>query len=175
MDTAQIINGVINATGQPRDQITILDIRDRNITELPLGIFDQLVNLQILSLYNNRITNLPPNIFDQLVNLQTLWLDNNQITNIPPNIFDQLTNLQYLNISSTQIIDLPEYIFDNIIKLQVLYLGGNPALKYIHESTLQYLQTHEIKIWKNYHGRLFNINTLEVYNDNDHGCKGMMN
>ena len=93
---------------------------------------------------------------------------------LSPDIFDHLADLRELHLNNTQITDLPEYIFDNIKNLRSLYIGGNPELKYIHESTLHYLKTSKIKIYKSCYSELFNINTLEPYND-DHGCKGMMN
>ncbi|XP_056007817.1 carboxypeptidase N subunit 2-like [Ostrea edulis] len=97
-----------------------LELGGNQITVIPNGIFDIMVNLQYLYLYTNQITVLPTGIFNTLVNLKYLYFHENKITVLPDGMFDTLVNLQRLILSSNKITTLPDGIFDTLVNLHEL-------------------------------------------------------
>ncbi|XP_048757021.2 slit homolog 2 protein-like [Ostrea edulis] len=104
----------------------ILNLKRNQITILPDGILDTLINLQYINLRWNLITTLPEAIFDRLVNLLALSLRDNRITTLPRGIFDNLVNLTTLYLSNNQITTLQKQGFGRLMKLQTIAVDGNP-------------------------------------------------
>ncbi len=122
-----------------------LDLRSRNLMEIPEEIFDlewleflylsvnkikeippaltNLINLTGLYLSGNEIKEIPPALTN-LINLTSLDLGFNQIKEIPPAITN-LTNLTYLILDNNQIKEIPSAL-TNLINLTSLDLSGNP-------------------------------------------------
>ncbi len=105
--------------------ITVLDLTNKNITELKPGDFDGMPNLDALGLDNNEFTTLPDNIFQYLTNLRTLFISNTNLNSLPITIFDTFTNLNVLNLSSNELNSIPDGIFDNLTKLVILDMSNN--------------------------------------------------
>ena len=100
-------------------------------TDIALGTFNNLSNLQELWLYDNQLKKIQPGIFaqgtfgDNLRNLQSLSLSNNQIKKIEQGIFYNLLNLKDLYLSKNHIQELQPGIFNNLPRLVNIYLNNN--------------------------------------------------
>ena len=105
--------------------ITGLNLTDNQLTTLPPGIFNTLVNLNALYLEKNKLIALPSGIFITLDRLGMLTLDHNQLTTLPAGIFDHLDNLKLLNLSDNQLTTLQPGIFDDLSNLKWLILDNN--------------------------------------------------
>lgn len=90
--------------------LTVLDLTDTGLTELPGDIFDHLRNLAELSLGQNRLTRLP----DGLSSLSELWwldLADNELTAAPFSLVGELPpKLSYLNLTGNKIRNMPKIL-----------------------------------------------------------------
>ncbi|PRM94293.1 hypothetical protein CJ673_07290 [Aliarcobacter cryaerophilus] len=89
------------------ENITELDICDKNINEIPPQI-ENLSNLLVVLADCNNIKELPLELF-KLKSLSMLSLSNNNISEIPHEI--EKVNIFYLDISNNPIKTLPEIIY----------------------------------------------------------------
>ena len=105
--------------------ISALDLGSLGITEITVGDFRGLGNLQTLRLNNNSLTALPADVFDGLANLQALRLNNNSLTALPEDAFDGNGNLQELSLARNKLTALPTDVFDGLANLQALHLNNN--------------------------------------------------
>ena len=95
---------------------------NNQIRELQPGTFNNLPNLYRLYLQNNQIRELQPGIFDNLPKLNSLFLYRNQIQELQPGTFNNLPNLIYLSLLYNQIRESPPDLFNNVPRLQVFYI-----------------------------------------------------
>ncbi len=108
-------------------------------------MFNSLANLENLYLDSNEITNIPNGLFDNLISLKLLGLIFNKINlkrmslcknkiefqeDIDPNIFKSLRKLTCLHLYNNQISILPEEIFKNLLSLKELDLANNHIMSY---------------------------------------------
>nr|AIO08255.1 variable lymphocyte receptor C [Petromyzon marinus] len=103
-----------------------LRLDSNKLQTLPSGVFDQLTELGTLSLLNNQLKSLPPRVFDSLTKLTRLDLQGNQLQSIPKGVFDRLTNLQELRLYNNQLQSVPDGAFDSLAQLSDLQLDNNP-------------------------------------------------
>lgn len=73
------------------------------LKDLPVGIFDNLQNLEILKLSQNKLTTLNPKLFEKLTKLRDLSIGDNKIEDLPPNVFKNLVNLEALKVYSNKL------------------------------------------------------------------------
>lgn len=126
-------------------QLAILEIRDNEITEIPVEIgllknlrrlefqgneimklpeeIGSLTNLTRLWLYDNKLTSVPAEL-GQLTNLTELDLSGNQLTTVPAEL-GRLTNLTALRLSRNRLMSVPAEL-GKLTKLKKLFLDGNP-------------------------------------------------
>ncbi|MEM9149648.1 MAG: leucine-rich repeat domain-containing protein [Cyanobacteria bacterium P01_F01_bin.3] len=107
-----------------RENATELDLSDRDLTELPTGLF-QLKKLKSLDLSGNKLTTVPKEL-GQLQNLTRLSLFNNQLTTVPKEL-GQLQNLTELYLFSNQLTTVPKEL-GQLQNLTELYLHDNDKL-----------------------------------------------
>uniref|UniRef100_A0A665WD06 Slit homolog 3 (Drosophila) n=1 Tax=Echeneis naucrates TaxID=173247 RepID=A0A665WD06_ECHNA len=92
------------------------------ITELPKGLFDGLVSLQLLLLNANKINCLRVNTFQDLQNLNLLSLYDNKLQSISKGLFTPLRSIKTLHLAQNPFMCdchlkwLADYLFDNPIE-----------------------------------------------------------
>ena len=103
-----------------------IDLGENELSNLPVGIFQNLPEVFFLSLDNNQLTSLPNGIFDNVYGAwYALMLNNNQLTTLPNGIFDNLRGFAYLTLNDNQLTSLPIGMFDTIDELHLLDLSNN--------------------------------------------------
>jgi hypothetical protein len=107
-------------------QEIIINLNSKGYTDIALGTFNNLPNLQYLYLDYNKIKKLQLGIFDNLPNLRILSLHDNQIQELQLGIFNNLRRLHNLYLSNNLIQELLPGIFNNLKILYKLYLYNNP-------------------------------------------------
>ena len=105
--------------------LTVLDLYDNSLSDLPAGVFDGLTALRELSLSVNPLSNLPAGVFDGLTALTDLEFSNSSLSNLPAGVFDGLTALRELSLPGNALSDLPAGVFDDLTALTVLDLYDN--------------------------------------------------
>ena len=87
------------------------------MVSLPVGVFDDLDDLDTLYLSGNGLVSLPEDVFDDLTNLESLSLGVDGLVSLPVGVFDGLTGLEGLFIVSDGLVYLPEDVFDPLVNL----------------------------------------------------------
>ena len=137
--------------------LTTLFFVNSELSELPSGVFDDLVSLQVVVITSGRLTRLPADLFasnpalervDFLGNrLETLpqgFLDNNpqllnlglswnRLTSLPHGLLDAMPNLTTLSVNSNRLTSLPVGIFDSSPLITYLYLQRNELTLLPHD------------------------------------------
>lgn len=91
-----------------RSSVTYLDLSCNRITEIPSGIFDDMINLEKINLSRNNLRTLPPFLFSKLPKLKRIDLSFNHFTSLPdiPDIKCELSNqTPYVEIVQQQEIE----------------------------------------------------------------------
>ncbi|XP_062904869.1 uncharacterized protein LOC134346930 isoform X2 [Mobula hypostoma] len=101
----------------------VLDVNE--ISALPQGAFEHLVNLEDLSIKGNAIISISDHIFDPLVKLRYLTLSANKIEQFPKDALGRLENLETLDISSNVLRTIPQGFFEHQ-QLPYVFLYNNP-------------------------------------------------
>ncbi|MCY4331137.1 MAG: leucine-rich repeat protein, partial [Cyanobacteria bacterium MAG CAR1_bin_15] len=119
----------------PRYSGQVCNLRNKGITSLKSGDFDDLPNLVSLFLDKNALTSLPEDIFDGLSSLKELRIGGyehintpsppeNPLTTLPEDIFDGLSELRLVDLTLPKLTTLPENIFDGLSKLRIISMHG---------------------------------------------------
>ncbi len=153
--------------------VTSLDLRGKQISSLPRGLFQNLQNLEELNLSENQILSFNKEDFDDLKNLKKLDLSRNQIDHLAeggPKALANLTELdlstnqirslgkefismlkklETLNLSNNKIRDLPKDKFENPLQLLNLNLSGNSIRSFDEEFLTALVNLKELKLSNN--------------------------
>ncbi len=131
---------------QLRPEITALDLRNKQLSNIPPSVFEQK-QLKILLLGGNSLVRLPEAV-DKLSALTYLDLSFNQLINLPESV-SKLSALQNLNLRSNQLASLPKSV-SQLSALKYLDLGDNKLTSLPESvsklSTLQYLGLSDNKL-----------------------------
>ena len=79
-------------------RLTVLHLKDNQLTELHLSFFEDLSRVYFISLNNNLIQKLPSQLFKSGVSLQVLNLANNHLTTLESDIFETCKVLENLDM-----------------------------------------------------------------------------
>jgi len=111
-----------------------IDLGSNELTQVPANVF---VNSQLRQLYldNNQISDIAVGAFSNLINLQELFLGSNQLTALNADLFKELSNLSVLYVFNNLIVELPEDIFKENQNLNDIDMYSNQLTR-IHPSFL---------------------------------------
>jgi Leucine-rich repeat (LRR) protein len=153
--------------GQIAPDITALDLRNKDIKEIPDMVFTQH-QLKILLLSGNQITHIPEKI-KYLNNLKALFIADNDLVSLPAEI-GQLKDLHSLDVSQNRIDSLPSEL-GKLKKLQLLNLHDN-QLKTLTPGLWQLSDLHALDLSRNALsslpteiGQLTNLQTLYLHSN----------
>lgn len=144
-----------------RDQVSELDLSDKEFTELPPEI-GKLSNLTSLKAWSTPLRMLPPEI-GKLTKLKKLSFWGNQLTSLPFEI-SKLNQLEWLDVSKNQLTDIPIWI-DQLTNLHVLDLANNqftkipPEIGGLKNLTILNLEDNKIAALP---AELVNLNSLTI-------------
>ncbi|KAF4789872.1 hypothetical protein TURU_146994 [Turdus rufiventris] len=97
-------------------------------------------------LYGNKITEIPQGLFDDLVSLQLLLLNANKINCLRVNTFQGLHNLKLLSLYDNKLQTVSKGLFAPLRSIQTLHLAQNPFVCDCHLKWLaDYLQDNPIE------------------------------
>uniref|UniRef100_A0A8C6TUL4 Slit homolog 3 (Drosophila) n=1 Tax=Neogobius melanostomus TaxID=47308 RepID=A0A8C6TUL4_9GOBI len=109
----------------------IVDCRRKGLTEIPANLPEVfLCSCSVLCrvLYGNKITELPKGLFDGLVSLQLLLLNANKINCLRVNTFQDLQNLNLLSLYDNKLQTISKGLFAPLRSIKTLHLAQNPFM-----------------------------------------------
>ncbi|CAG9569218.1 unnamed protein product [Danaus chrysippus] len=121
------VSGVEYEAFENMASLKYIDLSQNSISELKLGVLDDIKTVTHLNLSHNALTTFPLGLFDQLPNLATLDLTSNSLENIELGVFDPLQKLKYLSLSNNMLRgdNINPYIFDRNVQLIYLDMSRN--------------------------------------------------
>uniref|UniRef100_A0A8C3RHA8 Slit guidance ligand 3 n=1 Tax=Cyanoderma ruficeps TaxID=181631 RepID=A0A8C3RHA8_9PASS len=121
----------------------VVDCRGRGLTEIPANLPEDIWEIV---LYGNKITEIPQGLFDDLVSLQLLLLNANKINCLRVNTFQGLHNLKLLSLYDNKLQTVSKGLFTPLRSIQTLHLAQNPFVCDCHLKWLaDYLQDNPIE------------------------------
>lgn len=100
--------------------LTVLNLSNNLIRELPIKVFERNVNLKELKLSSNQLSMLPERIFKFLRQLKVLSLRNNSFVDLPSTLFRSLTILKKLDLSSCEVEVIRPKWFETLENIEIL-------------------------------------------------------
>lgn len=129
-----------NAFRSSRPSLSVLDVRNNNLTHFPLSNLNDFQQLQFLSVDDNGIDQVPNGV-SRLASLVHLSASNNRISSLEPMAFTSMPNLQFLDLHSNRLTSLPDQL-GLLPALRSLVLWGNPITT-VPQGSLRGLQSLE--------------------------------
>ncbi|KAH9510024.1 hypothetical protein Btru_044856 [Bulinus truncatus] len=124
--------------------VTMLDIANNPITELPSNFFHPFPFLRSLNVANCSIQEIDQTVFDNMKHLEKLNLSNNNIKFISQPLFQE-TSLKWLSISDMpNLTTLSHEAFHGLSGLEYLNLSRNPKIHWIQPNLLTPLNALKI-------------------------------
>ncbi|KAK2151009.1 hypothetical protein LSH36_379g00037 [Paralvinella palmiformis] len=105
--------------------LTLLNLRENNFTNLTDKLFHSLPSLMNLDLSWNRLTSIGKNVFAGSLRLRHLDFAINNIEAVHPKAFEKLGELQFLDLSDNRLSEIPGPLFANLSDLRTLYISSN--------------------------------------------------
>ena len=128
---------------------TVVNLRAKNITHLPMGAFDKISNCQNLDLSDNNMSVIKDGTFKNLVHLMTLTLSGNPLREIRGGMWEGLQSLQVLDITSTNLTKVQLKGFAHLESIKTLVLNVAALKKfesgYINTSTYPHSPRNQVK------------------------------
>ena len=94
--------------------LTRVDVENQNLTELKVGDFDGLPNLEILNIRSNPYTTLPEGLFKGLTKLKTLVIIGTKLRYLPDDFLADTPNLEECYCFRNQVRSISESVFQRI-------------------------------------------------------------
>lgn len=167
---AQFINGSFSGLSN----LTRFTAAALGITELPVGVFKDLVRLRQLDLNQNRLTSVAAGTFAQqrqlttlslaknqissfvnvsfagLESLQTIDLYMNEIRSLGKSLeFLALKNLTKINLGSNQMVRIDPYAFTGLRRLEQLFLDDNNLTNLTMNVFNDLTNLAKLALWRN--------------------------
>ncbi|KAK6475673.1 relaxin receptor 2-like [Huso huso] len=101
--------------------LTVLFLRQNEISVISENTFSSLRNLIELDLSGNKLHRLPANIFQDLRSLETLNLSGNNLSHIHPSQFDSLACVRSLDLDGIDIPNIHVWMFAPMKNLTHIY------------------------------------------------------
>ncbi|WAR20834.1 SLIT-like protein [Mya arenaria] len=105
--------------------ITLLNLKDNQITKLSQGVFDELPNLKLLDLSDNLIEMIEDNTFTKMENLVELNLANNRLEKLSGRMMTGLTAVHHISLTSNRLQCISNTTFRETINLRKIDLFDN--------------------------------------------------
>jgi Leucine-rich repeat (LRR) protein len=119
--SCQLVDRSLDAI-KPLGQLTMLNLRQNSLINLPIDLFTHTNQLHYLILDANRLTTISRAIFTN-ISLITLDLRDNPLTNLPSDTFSSLTSLEELSLEGATSLRLtPDMFVQQKRSLKVLNL-----------------------------------------------------
>uniref|UniRef100_A0A668AV84 Leucine rich repeats and transmembrane domains 2 n=1 Tax=Myripristis murdjan TaxID=586833 RepID=A0A668AV84_9TELE len=106
--------------------VSVLDLSNNYLDNLPAGLFRDMSNLTRLTLHNNSLTGMDRDLFQGLGSLQNLDLSLNGLSTVPLGLLDEVQGLRWLSLAGNRLHGLERAAFEPLANLQHLELGQNP-------------------------------------------------
>uniref|UniRef100_A0A8C3I7I1 Slit guidance ligand 3 n=1 Tax=Chrysemys picta bellii TaxID=8478 RepID=A0A8C3I7I1_CHRPI len=133
-------NNIVDCRGKGLTEIP------SNLPEAGLLLTILLFPVSFRVLYGNKITEIPKGLFDGLVSLQLLLLNANKINCLRVNTFQDLQNLNLLSLYDNKLQTISKGLFAPLQSIQTLHLAQNPFVCDCHLKWLaDYLQDNPIE------------------------------
>ena len=113
------------SNGIDLEKIDNLDLSNKNINSIELGLFNNLPMLTSLNLSYNNINKIVPGIFNNLPNLSILNFSNSGIEYIELGSFNNLVSIHTIDLNDNLLIAIEDDSFINVPLLKELYLKRN--------------------------------------------------
>ncbi|KAL6047973.1 E3 ubiquitin--protein ligase [Balamuthia mandrillaris] len=129
--------------------VTLLDLSNNSLTDLPQSLAAALPRLQELNLQDNNLQRPPWSLFAGLAELESLNLSGNKLLSVPSHT--SLPQLKRLDLSSNQLKALPSSLI-SFTSLQELLVDENPLpeplLSAAKEGTAALLNYLKTEVWE---------------------------
>ncbi|MEQ2158417.1 hypothetical protein GOODEAATRI_012105 [Goodea atripinnis] len=122
--------------------LTWLDLSGNHLTEISVGLFQRLPQLENLDLSNNRLEKISVNSLDPLTKLERLNLQDNKLETLNESVFQYTHNLTSLFLTRNKLTKLPQNLFQGLTRLIHLSLDNN-QLSHIPKGLLDPLSSLE--------------------------------
>uniref|UniRef100_A0A7N8X7A4 Slit homolog 3 (Drosophila) n=1 Tax=Mastacembelus armatus TaxID=205130 RepID=A0A7N8X7A4_9TELE len=110
----------------PEGIVEILNVKGKSCKQCNLN--DVVLTILCRVLYGNKITELPKGLFDGLVSLQLLLLNANKINCLRVNTFQDLQNLNLLSLYDNKLQTISKGLFTPLRSIKTLHLAQNPFM-----------------------------------------------
>lgn len=133
-------------------QLEIIAAAYNNLTNIPVELFVNTLNLTEMDFSFNRIAQLDPLLFENTRKLKTIYFSYNEIESLKTHLFFNLVDLEYLDFSYNRIKTIDRNLLMDNKNLKALLLNNNQVKQLSCAFLTTLTQNHLLEIF---------VNTLE--------------
>ncbi|KAG4070983.1 hypothetical protein HA402_001420 [Bradysia odoriphaga] len=115
--------------------LSLLNLANNKLAEIPVDTFADLNNLQVLDLSFNKIHSLFDDVFASLKSLQQLYLNHNYLTSIQIEVVRNLESLRGLYLQGNRLKFISATLLTPLTYLKSVDLSGNACINMIHPTS----------------------------------------